>query len=133
MEMNSVTLSILQNYGKLGANANRISAQLSSGNRLVSASIDPSGLAISKGMQSQIRGSFVAIQNAQETLSLISLADKTLENVSQMVIRIRDISVRMANEATSNTSSSGNPNVILPSDQRTMYEEMASLAQEIRR
>jgi flagellin len=133
MEMNSVTLSVLQNYGKLGATANRISAQLSSGNRLVSASVDPSGLAISKGMQSWIRGSFVAIQNAQETLSLISLADKSLENVSQMVIRIRDIAVRMANEATSDTVSSGNPNIIIPSDQRTMYEEMASLAEEIRR
>ena len=49
------------------------------------------------------------------------------------MIRIRDLAIRMANEATSNTQASANPADIIPSDQRSMFDEMGSLAEELRR
>ena len=49
------------------------------------------------------------------------------------MIRIRDLAVRMANEATASTQPNANPAIITPSDQRTMFDEMGALAEEIRR
>ena len=75
----------------------------------------------------------MATHNAQETVNLLNFADSVLENISDIVIRIRDLGLRMANQATANTKASTNPLQITPSDQRNMYEEMGALAEEIRR
>lgn len=133
MDMNSLSINMLNHFRHVTGDYDVLSRQLSSGQRIVRTSLDPSGLAISKGMQAQIRGAFTASHNAQETVQLLRLADSTLEDITSMVIRIRDLSLRMANQATANTQTSSNPMEIIPSDQRKMYDEMGSLAEEIRR
>jgi len=78
----------------------RASAQLSSGNRLVWGSVDPSGLAISAVFRGQIGGTTQAIYNTQDAVNLARTADATLGSQSEVLGRMRDIAVRAANDAT---------------------------------
>lgn len=133
MDYQSLAVSLLNRRAGLEDAQRQLASQISTGNRLVLSKIDPSGLAITKGMDAQIRGINVSQQNMQEALRMLDLADSALDGVSDILMRMRDLAVRMANEATSNTRSSGNPAVIISSDQRNMYDEMGSLATEIRR
>ncbi len=79
---------------------NKNIAQLSSGNRLINAGIDPSGLAISQMFRSQISGIDQAVYNAQDTVNLTRTADSTLANQQDVLVRMRDLAVRSSNEAT---------------------------------
>jgi len=74
--------------------------RLSSGLRINKAADDPSGLAIATGMNAQIRGIQVATQNAEDTKNLIHTADGALEETTNILLRMRDLAVRSANEAT---------------------------------
>jgi len=78
----------------------KASAQLSSGNRLVSASIDPSAIAISAQFRSQIGGTEQAIYNSQDAINLTRTADATLGSQEETLLRMRDIAVRANNDAT---------------------------------
>jgi flagellin len=77
-----------------------LSAQLSSGNKLISAAIDASGLAISQAMRAQMSGTDQAIYNAQDTVNLTQTADQTLASQTDMLGRMRDLAVRAGNDAT---------------------------------
>ncbi len=133
MDYNSLSIDLINSYRHIKDAQERLVSQISSGKRIVRSFIDPSGLGISVGMKGQIRGVQTAIQNCEDTLNLLKTADGALSIVSDMIMRIRDLAVRMANEATSNTVSSGNPAVIIESDQRRMYDEMGVIATEIKR
>ncbi|HPN93247.1 MAG: Flagellin [bacterium ADurb.Bin236] len=74
--------------------------RLSSGLRINHASDDPSGLAIAKGMEAQIGGIRTAVQNAEDGINLIRTADGSLSETQDILLRMRDLSVRAANEAT---------------------------------
>ncbi len=74
--------------------------RLSSGLRINHASDDPSGLAIAKGMEAQIGGIRTAVQNAEDGINLIRTADGSLSETHDILMRMRDLAVRAANEAT---------------------------------
>jgi len=74
--------------------------RLSSGRRVNRGADDPSGLAISSGMQSQLRGMNTAIANIQDVQNLLRLADKFLDDSQDVLMNVRDKSVRLANGAT---------------------------------
>ncbi len=133
MDYKSLSVDLLNIYRNNNNISQRLASQISTGNRIINSSIDPSGLAMSVSMKGQIRGAQVAVQNCEDTLNLINVADSALENVSNMIMRIRDLAVRMSNEATSNTVSNSNPSIITSSDQRDMFSEMCSLAEEVKR
>ena len=77
-----------------------LQAQLSSGNRLTRASVDPSGLAISQGFRSMISGTDEAMYNAQTSSNMIQTADSTLSSQTEVLGRMRDLAVRASNDAT---------------------------------
>ena len=97
-------------------------ARLSSGLRINWGSDDPSGLAIGKGMEGQIGGIRTAVQNAEDGISLIHLADGTLGETHDILLRMRDLAVRAANEATLTTA-----------DRMRLDSEFQSLKSEITR
>jgi len=97
-------------------------ARLSSGLRINWASDDPSGLAIAKGMEAQIGGITNAIQNAEDTVNLIHTADGALAETQDILLRMRDLAVRAANEATLTTQ-----------DRSRLNDEFVSLRDEITR
>jgi len=80
----------------------KIFEQLSSGLRINRASDDAAGLAISQDLNSTTRVYSKAILNANDGQSLLSIADSTLENLSSVVMRIRELSEQSANGTYSN-------------------------------
>lgn len=70
---------------------------LSSGYKINSAADDAAGLAISEKMRAQIRGLDRAHDNVQDGISMVQTADGALEQVTQELQRIRELSVMAAN------------------------------------
>ena len=77
--------------------------QLSTGSRINSAKDDAAGLAISQNMTSQIRGLNQAVRNANDGISLLQTADGALVETSNMLQRMRELSVQSANGTLSDT------------------------------
>ena len=73
-------------------------SRLSSGNRINKASDDAAGLAISENMKAQMRGLKQANRNAQDGISLIQTAEGALSEVSNMLIRLRELGVQAASD-----------------------------------
>jgi flagellin len=71
--------------------------RLSSGKRINSAKDDAAGSSIASSMTSSIQGMAVAIRNANDGISLAQTADGSLGEVSNMLQRIRELSVQAAN------------------------------------
>ena len=71
--------------------------RLSSGARINSAADDAAGLAVAGKMESQLRGINMAIRNNQDGVGLIQTAESGLNEVRNMVLRIRELAVQMAN------------------------------------
>jgi len=85
---------------QLGLNANQINKdieKLSSGMRINRAGDDASGLAVSEKMRSQIRGLRAASKNAQDAISFIQTTEGYLQNVQDMLQRIRELAIQSAN------------------------------------
>jgi flagellin len=70
--------------------------RLSTGQRINSAGDDAAGLAISSRMTSQINGLNMAVRNANDAISMVQTADGALVEVSNMLQRMRELSVQAA-------------------------------------
>ncbi|MFA7603754.1 MAG: flagellin [Novosphingobium sp.] len=68
--------------------------RLSSGKRINSAKDDAAGLAIATTMTSQVRGMNQAIRNANDGIALAQTADGALNEVTNMLQRVRELSVQ---------------------------------------
>ena len=71
--------------------------RLSSGLRVNSAADDAAGLAVAGKMESQLRGINMAIRNNQDAIGLIQTAEAGINEIRNMVLRIRELAVQMAN------------------------------------
>jgi flagellin len=78
--------------------------RLSTGLRINSAKDDAAGLAISQKMTSTIRGLAVAIRNSNDGISLAQTAESSLGEVTNMLQRMRELSVQSANGTMSGTN-----------------------------
>ena len=70
--------------------------RLSSGKRINSAKDDAAGLAIAQSMTSQIRGMNQGIRNANDGISLAQTAEGGLNEVTNMLQRVRELGVQSA-------------------------------------
>jgi flagellin len=68
--------------------------RLSSGKRINSSKDDAAGLAIATTMTSQVRGMNQAIRNANDGIALAQTADGALNEVTNMLQRVRELSVQ---------------------------------------
>ncbi|WDD97131.1 flagellinolysin [Thalassomonas actiniarum] len=106
------------------ANANQLSttfARLSSGMRINSAADDAAGLQISNRMSSQISGLSVAQRNANDGISIAQTAEGALEEVTNVLFRMRDLSLQASNGILSND------------DKDALDKEFGQLKQELTR
>ena len=94
-------------------------ARLSTGKRINSAKDDAAGLAISASMTSQIRGMSQGIRNANDGISMAQTAEGALDEVANMLQRMRELTVQAAN----GTYASG--------DLTNIKSEMDQLAQQV--
>lgn len=72
--------------------------KLSSGTRIRRASDDAAGLAISEKLKAQVRGLNQAERNANDGISLIQTAEGGLNEVSNILIRLRELAVQSASD-----------------------------------
>jgi flagellin len=79
------------------------SEKLSSGYRINRAADDAAGLAISEKMRRQVRGLTQASNNAQDGVSWCQIADGALNEVSDMLVRASDLSIKAANDTLQDT------------------------------
>ena len=72
--------------------------KLATGERITRAGDDAAGLAISENLRAQIRGIRQAKKNAADSISLIQTAEGALNEVSNIIIRLRELSVQAASD-----------------------------------
>ena len=72
--------------------------QLSTGKRINSAADDAAGLAISSRMTAQIRGLNQAVRNANDGISMLQTTEGSLNEISNMLQRMRELAVQAAND-----------------------------------
>jgi flagellin len=96
--INTNTAALRAQNGSRVANQALQSAmeRLSTGKRINSAKDDAAGLAIANSMTSQIRGMGQAIRNANDGISFAQTADGALNEVTNMLQRIRELAVQSA-------------------------------------
>ena len=93
--------------------------RLSTGKRVNSAKDDSAGLAIASSMTAQIRGMNQGVRNANDGISLAQTAEGALDEVSNMLQRMRELSVQSSNGTYS------------ASDKQNIYSEQNALADQI--
>ena len=77
--------------------------KLSSGERITRAADDAAGLAISENLKSQIRGLRQAKRNSDDGISLIQTAEGGLNEISSIIIRLRELSIQAASDTVGDT------------------------------
>jgi flagellin len=115
------SLTAQRNAGMNSSSLSTSMQRLSSGLRINSAKDDAAGLAIATRMDSQYRGMTVAIRNANDGISLAQTAEGGLQTLTDMVQRMRELSV----QATNGTNTS--------SDLIALNQEYTQLGTEIQR
>lgn len=95
--------------------------KLSSGQRINRAGDDAAGLAISENLKAQVRGLKQAKRNAQDGVSLVQIAEGALGEVSNILIRLRELSVQAASDT------------IGPTERKFLNVEFEQLTSEIDR
>ena len=125
-----MALTINTNVSSINAqqNLNRITerlggnyARLSSGLRIAKASDDVAGLAISERLRAQIRSLQRAQQNSLDGISIVQTAEGALNEVSAMLVRMRELAIESNNGSMSNA------------DKESLDNEFQALVSEIDR
>ena len=75
--------------------------RLSSGYRINRASDDAAGLSISENLRGQIRGNKQAINNIQDGINMLQIAESSLSVINENIQRIRELCVQAANDTNS--------------------------------
>ena len=78
--------------------------RLSSGLRINRAADDPAGLSVTEGMRAEIGGVRQGASNAQQAINLIQTAEGALNEVSAMLIRMRQLAVQSASSTVNDAN-----------------------------
>jgi flagellin len=95
---NVASLSAQRSLGNTTRRLNNNFRKLSSGERITRAGDDAAGLAISENLRAQIRGIRQARRNAGDSISLIQTAEGALSEISNIIIRLRELAVQAASD-----------------------------------
>ncbi len=86
---------------KVGGRLERSFERLASGRRVNSAADDAVGLAISERFNSQIRGMNQAVRNSNDAVSLVQVAESSLQEATNIMQRIRELALQSASDVNS--------------------------------
>ncbi|HRK03271.1 MAG TPA: flagellin FliC, partial [Oligoflexia bacterium] len=95
--------------------------KLSSGSRINRAGDDAAGLAISENLRAQIKGLQQAERNALDGVSLVQVAEGGLQEISNILIRLRELAVQAASDTVG------------PTERKFLNREYDALLQEVDR
>ena len=91
---NAHLTDVHRNLSVHNAGASRQIGMLSSGLRVERASDDPASLALADGIASEVRAIAEGTRNIQQTFALIQVADGSLNEISAMVNRMRELAMQ---------------------------------------
>ncbi len=95
---NIPSLSAQRSLGVNTRNLNDNLRKLSSGERITKSGDDAAGLAISENLKAQIRGMRQAKRNAGDAISMLQTAEGGLNEISNIIIRLRELAVQAASD-----------------------------------
>ncbi|MEI8389244.1 MAG: flagellin [bacterium] len=100
---NIASLIAQRNLANNSSNLTKSIERLSSGYRINKASDDAAGLSISENLRGQIRGNKQAINNIQDGVNMLQIAESSLSVVNENIQRIRELTVQAANDTNGST------------------------------
>ena len=103
---NTSALTAQRHLGQSTAHLRQVYESLSSGLRITRASVDAAGLAIADTLRADQRIATVAIRNANDGISLVSIADGALSEIGNILTRMGELSEQSANGTLSTTQRS---------------------------
>jgi flagellin len=118
---NIASINAQRNLSNTRLGLNAALEKLSSGQRINRAGDDAAGLAISENLKAQIRGLKQAKRNAADGISLVQIAEGSLGEVSNILIRLRELSVQAASDT------------IGPTERKFLNVEFEQLTSEVDR
>jgi flagellin len=118
---NIASINAQRNTSQVTTRLARNFQRLSTGLRISSAADDAAGLAISERLRSQVRSLSQASRNANDGISLVQVGEGALNEVSNILVRLRELAIQSANGSSSTA------------DKQTIKEEFDSLVSEINR
>lgn len=101
---NIASLNAQRNLEKSTSALAKSLERLSSGLRINRAGDDAAGLSISESLRSQVRGLNQAIRNSNDAISLVATAEGAIDAYTNILQRIRELSVQAANDTNSVTN-----------------------------
>ncbi|MCG8993024.1 flagellin FliC [Laribacter hongkongensis] len=101
---NVASLNAQRNLNNSTSSLSTSLQRLSSGLRVNSAKDDAAGMAIATGMTSAIRGSQVAMRNANDAISMAQTAEGVLDQVESNTQRMRELAVQGANASVTSSN-----------------------------
>jgi flagellin len=120
---NVISLNAQRNLANTGTALATSMQRLSSGLRVNSAKDDAAGLAIAESLSAQVRGSNVAIRNANDAISMFQTAEGAMGKITDSLQRIRELAVQAANGAISDDD-----RAYLNAEATQLQEEIARVA-----
>lgn len=100
---NVSSLSAQRSLSQTNKAQESVLSKLSSGTRISQAADDAAGLAISEKLKAQIRGTNQATRNANDGISMVQTAEGGLNEVSNILVRLRELSVQSASDTVGDT------------------------------
>ena len=101
----NTNIASIQSERALAANRGNMETamqRLSSGKRINSALDDASGLAVANRMRNQIEGLNMAIRNANDGISLAQTAEGSMEELQNVLLRMRELAIQASNGTYTN-------------------------------
>ncbi len=98
IQTNHLALNAQRALEQVEARNARTIQKLATGSRIVVAADDPAGLAISDNMNATVRSLGQAMRNSQDAVSLIQVFEGGTNEISNMLIRVRELSMQSASD-----------------------------------
>ncbi|MCP4145501.1 MAG: flagellin FliC [bacterium] len=95
---NIASINAQRHLWNTGNTVSKSMERLSSGLRINRAADDAAGLAISEGMKSDIRALGQASKNAADGISMVQIAEGSMDEVNSILIRMRELAQQASNE-----------------------------------
>ncbi|MFT5433079.1 MAG: flagellin [Myxococcota bacterium] len=103
---NTASMVGQRNINKTHTRLNKSLNRLTTGRRINSAMDDAAGLGVSEAMRAQIRGLAQASRNANDGLSVVQTAESAMGEISNMLIRMRELTVQAASDTLNDSERS---------------------------
>lgn len=100
---NTASIAAQRVLSKQQKRAEHAAQALASGSRIVNAADDAAGLAISENFKGQLKGIGQARNNANNAISFVQVSEGGLNEVSNILVRLRELGVQAASDTVSDT------------------------------